>query len=60
MIEEIKRIEEAELAIERLEVVYECTEDVEIKNIITLTILSLQILLNDTCERMNDQKQIIN
>ena len=60
MIEQLKQIEEAELTVERLEVIYECTEDVEIKNIITETILRLQMLLNDICQRMNEQKQIIN
>jgi hypothetical protein len=60
MIEAIKQIEETELTIERLEVVWECTEDYEIKEIITTTILRLQMLLNDICQRMNEQKPIIN
>lgn len=60
MIEAIKQIEETELTIERLEVVWECTEDYEIKEIITTTILRLQMLLNDICQRMNEQKITIN
>jgi hypothetical protein len=42
MIETVKQTDEIELTIERLEVVWECTEDIQIKNIITETIIKLQ------------------
>lgn len=60
MEKQIKKIEEVELTIERLEVICECTEDVEIKNTITATILRLQMLLNEVCEDITAQNITMN
>lgn len=51
-IELTNRLEEAEKVIEQLEVVWECAEDVKIKDYITETILHIQICMEETSQEL--------
>lgn len=52
----INRVAESELAIEQLEVVFECATDVEVKDIICNTIIKLQICLNEWAQELCEEQ----